>query len=52
MARGTTDYAGSMIRLDGLLSGWSAAEQEQAKVDTAMLTYRPAAGSCVERGTE
>ena len=52
MARGTTDYAGSMIRLDGLLSGWSAEEQEQAKVGTALLTYRPTAGSSVERSTE
>jgi L-fuconolactonase len=52
LARGTTDYAGSMIRLDGLLSGWSAAEQEQAKVGTALRTYRPATGSSLERGTE
>jgi len=52
MARGTTDYAGSMTRLDGLLSGWSAAEQEQAKIGTALLTYRPKTGSAVERGTE
>ncbi len=51
MARGTTDYAGSLTRLDGLLTGWSAAEQEQAKIGTALLTYRPTAGSPVRRGT-
>jgi L-fucono-1,5-lactonase len=51
MARGTTDYAGSMIRLEGLLSGWSAAEQEQAKVGTALRTYRPSAGPSLERST-
>ena len=49
MARGNTDYAGSMIRLDGLLSGWSAAEQEQATIGTALLTYRPTAGSSDRR---
>lgn len=47
MSRGTLDYAGSMIRLDGLLSEWSPAEQEQAKVDTALRTYRPTGGTSV-----
>ena len=51
MPRGAMDYAGSLIRLDGLLSGWSPAEQEQAEVGTALLTYRPTTGSPVARGT-
>ena len=50
MSRGTMDYAESLIRLDGLLSGWSAAEQEQAKVGTAVLTYRPSVSSSVQLG--
>lgn len=49
MPRGSMDYAGSLIRLDGLLSGWSTAEQEQAEVGTALLTYRPTTGSSVAR---
>ena len=51
MARGSTDYAESMIRIDALLSGWSAAEREQAEVGTALLIYGPPTGSSVERGT-
>lgn len=50
MPRGIVDYAESLIRLDGLLSGWSAAEQEQAKVGTAVLTYRPSVSSSVQLG--
>lgn len=48
MARATMDYAGSLGRLDSLLSGWSPAEQDQARVGTALDTYRPTAGGAVQ----
>ena len=48
MARATMDYAGSMVRLDSLLSAWSSAEQEQAEVGTALHTYRPRTGGAVQ----
>jgi L-fuconolactonase len=50
MSRGTLDYAGSLIRLDGLLSCWSPGEREQATVGTALRTYR-LTDSAVERGS-